>query len=265
MTRLLKRTRECPHDDCRHRNPRTATFCGRCGRPLAPPECESEGEATEHHKGWPWNVCLLTLVVIVAFVFLLPAVFVNHKPAAQSPSDDTVASVSKSEEPNANWNGTAVINRFDGLTLRVPDGWVYKAPTVNPRLPNLTPKAVFRLAPVEGDSENVYVRVTHFPGMGGPDETNLQRWYAMLQQPDGRSTREASTVERFEVGNVKVVLADIPGNMTVGGRTYAGWRMLGAIVKHEKGPHFVKVIGPTRSIDHWKASVVQYLKSAEVN
>ena len=155
--------------------------------------------------------------------------------------------------------------KLDGITLKVPQGWIYEVPRVNQRMPSMSPKAVFTLAPVEGDSENVYVRVTHFPQMRVPDESNLQRWYAMLRQPDGRPTEAASTVERFDVGDVKVVLADIPGDMTVGGETKTGWRMLGAIVKHEKGPHFVKVVGPARSVEHWKASVVAYLKSAEVN
>lgn len=154
---------------------------------------------------------------------------------------------------------------LDGITLKVPQGWVYEVPRANQRMPSMSPKAVFRLAPVEGDTENVYVRVTHFPGMRVPDEKNLERWYAMLQQPDGRPTGEVSTVVRFQVGEVKVVLADVPGNMTVGGVTKTGWRMLGAIVKHEKGPHFVKVVGPARSVEHWKASVVAYLKSAKVN
>ena len=155
--------------------------------------------------------------------------------------------------------------KLDGITLKVPQGWIYEVPRVNQRMPSMSPKAVFTLAPVEGDSDNVYVRVTHFPQMRVPDETNLQRWYSMLRQPDGRPTEAASTAERFDVGDVKVVLADIPGDITVGGRTKTGWRMLGAIVKHEKGPHFVKVVGPTRSVEHWKASVVAYLKSAKVN
>ncbi len=163
-----------------------------------------------------------------------------------------------------------------GLTLQIPEGWTAEVPEANPQMPEMGAKAVFRLAHVEGDSEDVYVRVTHFPGMKVSDEMNLDRWFAAFKQPDGRMTKEVAKVERFEVGAVQVVLADIPGTMTVAGAPKPGttpmagaekadWRMLGAIIKHERGPHFVKVVGPTKSVDHWKASVVAYLKSVKVN
>jgi hypothetical protein len=156
--------------------------------------------------------------------------------------------------------------RLDGITLQVPAGWVAEVPEGNPQMPSIgAPKAVFRLAAVEGDGENVYVRVTHFPGMNISDELNIDRWYGGFTQPDGRSTKEASAVETFEVGGVQVVLADIPGTMTVAGGNKPGWRMLGVIIKHAQGPHFVKVVGPARSVGHWKDSVVAYLKSVKTN
>ncbi len=157
-------------------------------------------------------------------------------------------------------------SKLDGITLKIPQGWLYEVPRVNPRMPEMTPKAVFRLAPVEGDSENVYVRVTHFPHMKTVrDEMNLQRWYSMFEQPDSTPTKDASTVERFEVGEVKVLLADIPGTMKAPGAFKRQWRMLGAIIKHDQGPHFVKVVGPARSVAHWKDSVRAYLESAQAN
>ncbi|MFH0981513.1 MAG: hypothetical protein V2A79_08240 [Planctomycetota bacterium] len=155
--------------------------------------------------------------------------------------------------------------KLDGITLKVPQGWVSEVPDVNPQMPAMGARAVFRLAPVEGDGESVYVRITHFPGMNVSDDLNLDRWYATFTQPDGTPTKDASTVEQSEVGPVRIVLADIPGTMTVAGASKPGWRMLGAIIKHDQGPHFVKAVGPAKSVEHWKESIVAYLKSVQVN
>ncbi|MCP4590751.1 MAG: hypothetical protein GY842_08400 [bacterium] len=156
-------------------------------------------------------------------------------------------------------------SKLDGVTLKIPDGWVYEAPEVNSRMPGMSPKAIFRLKPVEGDTENVYVRITHFPGMNVSDEMNLKRWYGMFSQPDGGATADAVSLERFEVGRVSFVVADIPGTMRVAGGSKSDWRMLGVIIKHDRGPHFMKVVGPAGSVEHWKDSVLAYLRSAIAN
>ncbi len=172
----------------------------------------------------------------------------------------TIAGGTEAEKPQP------TESKLDGITLKIPQGWVYEVPQVNPRMPEMTPQAVFRLAAVEGDSENVYVRVTHFPRMKTVrDEMNLQRWYSMFEQPDGTPTKDASTVERFEVAGVKILLADIPGTMKAPGAFKRQWRMLGAIIKDEQGPHFVKVVGPANGVAHWKDSVRAYLESVQVD
>jgi hypothetical protein len=159
--------------------------------------------------------------------------------------------------------------QLEGITMQIPAGWVYEAPEPGQGMPGMAPKAIFRLNPVEGDSEPVFVRVTHFPGMNVSDEFNIDRWYSAFTQPDGRPTKDASKVESFDVGEVKIVFVDVSGTMTVndqkGPGSKPGWRMLGAIIKDPKGPHFVKVVGPTKSVEHWKDSVLAYLKSVKTN
>lgn len=149
--------------------------------------------------------------------------------------------------------------QLDGILFKVPEGWTYTVPPAT----GMAPKAIFTLPPVEGDAEDVQVRVTHFPTMNVSDEMNLQRWYGMFTQPDGQPTKEVATEERFEANGVSFVLVDIAGTMNSGTTPKPDWRMLAAIVKHDRGPHFVKAVGPAKSVEHWKDSVLAYLKSVQ--
>ena len=84
-------------------------------------------------------------------------------------------------------------------------------------------------------------------------------------QPDGKATKDVAIVENFDLGEVKVLLADISGTTTIEGAATPDRRMLSAIVNHPRGPHFVKVLGPAKTVGKWRESVVAYLKSAEIN
>lgn len=154
---------------------------------------------------------------------------------------------------------------LDGITLTVPEGWIAEALDVNQQMPQLAAKAVFRLPPADGAEESAYVRVTQFREMKGKDQINLERWYGQFKQPDGRETRDVAKVENYDLGEVRVLLADISGTTTVGGEAKPDQRMLSAIVDHSRGPHFVKVLGPEKTVAQWRDSVIAYLKSAKVS
>lgn len=161
---------------------------------------------------------------------------------------------------------------FDGVTFRVPVGWD-AAPSAGGGAFAASRKAQYRMAPAEGDAEAAEVVVTHFPGMRGMDEQNLQRWYRQFTQPDGQPTTEVTTRIDFQtVGGVGVLLVDIPGTMAGGGGMSGtatadkpNYRMLAAILNHPNGPHFFKLTGPSASVEKWKGSAVAFLKSASVN
>jgi len=165
--------------------------------------------------------------------------------------------------------------KLDGITLQIPQGWIPETVPVNMSMPGMAPKAVFRLPAAQTAGEDLHVRVTHFPRMKVSDEMNLRRWYGMLVQPDGRSTEEVATVERFEIGTVQIVLADIPGTVeAIGPRAgmdgpvrpaKPGRRMLAAIIKHDHGPHFVKMLGRAEDVERWRESFVACLKSVKTD
>ena len=158
-----------------------------------------------------------------------------------------------------------------GISFSIPQGWVRQDPGMNPQSPGLSRKAQFRLPKADNQAEDAGVAITHFPNMKGMDEANLQRWYGQFVQPDGRPTVEVATHANYQIGEVSVTLVDIAGTMKAGppmmgsGRTQENYRMLGAIINHAKGPHFVKVTGPAPVVERWKPSVAAFLKSVKVN
>jgi hypothetical protein len=148
---------------------------------------------------------------------------------------------------------------FEGIRLIPPDGWQAFSPRANR---GFTPIAAFVLPHVEGDTQDATARLTYFPAMKNiPVEANLNRWYGMVSQPDGRPTKDVAKVEEFENNGVKVTLVDMTGNIA---GNEGLWRMMAAVIQHPQGPHFLKVAGPEKTMAKWADSVRAYLQSAEV-
>ena len=157
-----------------------------------------------------------------------------------------------------------------GITFSIPEGWIRETAKMNPQMPSASRRAQFRLPSSDNETEDVTIAITHFPGMKGMDQMNLQRWYGQFVQPDGRPTAEMAAKTDFQIGQVLVTLVDIPGTMKASpmmGRMAAkeNYRMLAAVIDHAKGPHFFKLIGPASGVERWKASAVAFLKSVKVN
>lgn len=151
-----------------------------------------------------------------------------------------------------------------GLKLTAPDGWQAMDPGApsNSGFRVAGPIAVFKLEKVEGDAQDAVVRLTHFPGMRNiPVQAQLDRWFGQVSQPDGSSTKEKSKVDTWEKDGVKISVADMTGMMPPESGTV---RMIAAVIEHPKGPHFVKAVGPVDTIEHWRESIITYLKSSRL-
>ncbi|GJM24959.1 MAG: hypothetical protein DHS20C16_13740 [Phycisphaerae bacterium] len=151
-----------------------------------------------------------------------------------------------------------------GLKLTAPEGWQATEPPAasNSGFRVAGPLAVFTLEKVEGDKEDGIVRLTHFPGMRNiPVQAQLNRWFDQVSQPDGSSTKDKAKVDTWEKDGVKISVADMTGTMMPGSGTV---RMIAAVIEHPNGPHFVKAIGPVDTIEHWRESIMEYLKSSKI-
>jgi hypothetical protein len=151
-----------------------------------------------------------------------------------------------------------------GLKLTAPEGWQAMAPPApsNSGFQVAGPLAVFKLEKVDGDKEDAVVRLTHFPGMKNiPVEMQLDRWFDQVRQPDGSSTKDKAKVDTWEKDGVKISVADMSGTMMPESGTV---RMIAAIIEHPNGPHFVKATGPVDTIEHWRESIMTYLRSSTI-
>lgn len=150
-----------------------------------------------------------------------------------------------------------------GIAMSVPKEWKTEAVTPGP----MSPKAVYRLPKQGSDEEDGMVRVTHFPGMKGKDEMNIDRWLGqVVKNDDSTITREDATITRSQNNGVKLTVVDVKGTVRVTMRSAAkpNSRMIAAIIDHPQGPHFVVIVGGLETMSRWEDSIHAYLQSATV-
>lgn len=149
------------------------------------------------------------------------------------------------------------------LKYTVPQGWVSLTPSSKMRL------ADFTLPKVAGDAEDANATVYYFGGTGGSVQANLDRWIGQVTQPNGGPSKDnAKTTTLASTAGLKITLVDVSGTyvaeVTPGSAerfNKPGFRQLAAVIETPSGPHFVKVVGPAKTVAKWEASVMAFLKS----
>jgi hypothetical protein len=122
--------------------------------------------------------------------------------------------------------------------------------------------AEFVVPRVSGDAEDGELIVYYFGGSGGGVEANLQRWTAQFQ-PRNEPTRTTATVN-----GLKLTTLDVKGTYIAEVRPGAterhnkpGFRMRATVVETPKGPYFIKLTGPSATIDRAGVAFDQFLRS----
>ncbi len=125
-------------------------------------------------------------------------------------------------------------------------------------------------APIDAKADET-ARIT-IMSAGGSIEDNINRWYGQFEQADGKSTKDKSKTEKFDVAGNTVHWVDIPGNFKEtmgGGGPFSGgktvlrenYRMLGAIiVTKDQGQVFIKMTGPAGVVEKLSATFKESLK-----
>jgi len=151
------------------------------------------------------------------------------------------------------------------LQFKAPASWVKEQPTSRMRT------AQFQVPSAEGDTENGSLAIFYFgPGQGGSPQANLDRWIAQFEQPDGSPSKDKARMKSMTVNGLSVSLLDLTGTYTAEMNPGAGdrqnkpqSRMLAAVVETPKGPYFVKLVGPTRTVDRSEPEFTAFLNSIE--
>jgi hypothetical protein len=168
----------------------------------------------------------------------------------------------KAPAPQEERKGEAVT--LDGLQSRVPGDWVEERTTSRMRVKQ------FRLAPVQDDKDNTEVIIFYFgQGQGGTAQDNIKRWKKMFVPPEGKSIDEVTKVDTLKVGKVQMTYADLRGTYLYRPSPQApdsevvrmaNHRMLAVVFESEKGPYFIRMVGPADTVQHYKKGFDDWLK-----
>jgi hypothetical protein len=149
-----------------------------------------------------------------------------------------------------------------GLTFTTPDGWRSSPPGSTMRVAELVlPRAA-------GDMEDALLVVYYFGGSGGSVEDNITRWIGQVQQPDGRPSTAVAKRETRTVNGLALTLVDVSGTYVAEmapGSTRRNnkprFRLRAGVVQTPKGPYFIKLTGPEKTIARWDTAFAQFVGS----
>jgi hypothetical protein len=147
------------------------------------------------------------------------------------------------------------------LKYDMPDGWTSKAPSSRMRV------AEFVLPRAEGDPEDGSLVITYFGGQGGTVQANFDRWLTQMTQPDGRASKDVAKTSTLSTNGLTLTIMDLPGTFVAEvapgsseRHNKPGFHLKAAVIEG-KGPFFVRLVGPAKTIAKWDLSVQAFFKS----
>jgi len=133
------------------------------------------------------------------------------------------------------------------LKWRAPQGWSEIPPSA-------MRYASFAAAGTNGDK--IDISIVTFPGTGGSDLDNVNRWRGQIQLPPTDEKTVESQIEPLSIGDTKFSTIDIVGPDT---RTMAAW------IRREDGVWFFKITGAKASVEKEKPKFFDFLRSVQFN
>lgn len=143
--------------------------------------------------------------------------------------------------------------RLDNLTLTAPKGWPRKPPQSN------FIQAEYVLPKAEGDSRDGRLTLSV---VGGSLEDNIERWKGQFGGKPDKSHQE-----KIEVNGLAVTLVDLIGEFNdqpgpfAPGVKRADYRMIAAVIPVAGQLHFVKAVGPKRTLESHADKIQGFIRS----
>jgi hypothetical protein len=149
-----------------------------------------------------------------------------------------------------------------GLTFAKPDSWKSTPTTSSMRV------AQFAIPKTEGDPADAELVVYYFGGSGGSVDANIERWVGQIQQPNGRSSSAVAQRSNRKVNGLEVALVDVSGTYvaevspgSAERHNSPNFRLRAAVVNTPKGPYFLKLTGPVKTVAAAEAAFEKFLGS----
>jgi len=149
-----------------------------------------------------------------------------------------------------------------GLTFTTPDGWQPLVPGSSMRV------AEFTLPRASGDAEDAQLVIYYFGGSGGSVDANMQRWIGQMEQADGTPSSAVAKKESRKVNGLALTLVDVsgtyvaevaPGSARRNNKPH--FRLRAGVVDTPRGPYFIKLTGPERTVGRWDGAFTQFVSS----
>lgn len=149
------------------------------------------------------------------------------------------------------------------ISYSVPAEWKSENPASQMR------KAQYKIPGIDGSAAGE-MAVFVFPGTGGSAQVNLDRWIGQFIQPDGSNSKGKSEIKNINVNNLLVTTMYVTGTylkssaqMMMNGpkEELPNYAMLAAIAETSKDPWFFKLVGPQKTIDHWRSEFDKFINS----
>jgi hypothetical protein len=157
---------------------------------------------------------------------------------------------------------------IDGLTSVTPAEWKEEEP---PAVSKKFRFKQFKLPKTGEDKQDAEFIIFFFgEGSGGSAADNVKRWKSVFMPPKGKKIDDVAKVEKMKVGKVPVTYLDVSGTYKFKKAPFdpdsktefrKDYRMIGVVFESEKGPYFFRLVGPAKTIAHYKKGFDTFLKS----
>ena len=106
-----------------------------------------------------------------------------------------------------------------------------------------------------GDTEDAELVVYYFGAGAGTVDANITRWIGQIQQPDGSSTNAKANRSTRTINGLQVTTVDASGTYVAEMRPGStehynkpGFRLRAAVVETPRGPYYIKMTGPKKTM-----------------
>ena len=149
------------------------------------------------------------------------------------------------------------------LSYDAPSAWRTRPPASGMRV------AEFVVPKAQGDAEDAELVIYYFGGGGvGTADADIDRWIGQVQQPDGSPSAAKARRATRTINGLKVSMVDVSGTYTAEMRPGAAehynkpnFRVCAAVVETPRGPYYIKMIGPAKTVAAAQADYAKLLDS----
>jgi hypothetical protein len=151
---------------------------------------------------------------------------------------------------------------FDGLKSTAPAAWKEEEPASKMRYKQ------FRLPHVKDDKTDAELLI--FRGFGGSAADNIKRWKEQFLPPEGKKMEDVAKVSQMKVAGNDVSYLDVSGVYLFKDRPFdpnakaekrPNYRMLAVHFEGPKNIYHIKLVGPEKTVEHYKKGFDDWLKA----